>query len=58
MDGSPTNIIGLEAIETPLALSADRLEESANLYAEVYECDRALQELTNLDNKINKSQSL
>ena len=30
------------------ALSVDDLQESANLYAEVYGCDRELQELTNL----------
>ncbi|WP_204105033.1 MULTISPECIES: hypothetical protein [Spirulina sp. CCY15215] len=44
----PSEVVRIALTKFKLALSADKLQESANLYAEVYESDRELQELTNL----------
>ncbi len=42
----PNEVVRIALEKLQLALEADNLQESATLYAEIYEGDRELQELT------------
>jgi Arc/MetJ-type ribon-helix-helix transcriptional regulator len=42
----PSEVVRTALQKLQLALESDNLQESANLYAEIYESDRELQELT------------
>lgn len=42
----PSEVVRTALQKLQLALEADKLQESANLYAEIYKDDKELQELT------------
>ncbi|MEC4891706.1 MAG: hypothetical protein SAQ54_01660 [Oscillatoria sp. PMC 1050.18] len=46
---NPSEVVRTALAKLQLTLNTDDLQESANLYAEIYERDRELQELTDAD---------
>lgn len=44
---NPSEVVRTALAKLQLALSEDNLQESATLYAEIYQGDRELQEITN-----------
>ncbi|MEC4983047.1 MAG: hypothetical protein SAJ37_05200 [Oscillatoria sp. PMC 1068.18] len=46
---NPSEVVRIALAKLQLTLNTDDLQESADLYAEIYERDRELQELTDAD---------